>query len=205
MKKISISFLIFFLVISGSGCLINTSKAESERNNDANYTERSKGNNVIPITNFPPSISCRMSAVYPRIKVIEQYGEPQETKKRNEYIYDIWNMEDGSKIFFLYYESDYGAILEDIWQFKNILTNEMFENLTENKSDYNEVLKIDPYSFLCATNKSTAFSEHRVGDGEIVRVEYIDIDDRWVVKNITYHISDPYNFYSIINSENEMK
>ncbi|WP_347490223.1 hypothetical protein ABDB91_03335 [Desulfoscipio sp. XC116] len=197
-KNIVFFTMFSFIAINSTGG-INSNYIDNSKGSKTSYTEKSEEIDIMIKPNFPPSIRTRISFAIPRTKVIEQYGEPQETKKIDEYTYDMWNMKDGSKVFAIYHES----IFKDSWQFKNIPTNKMFEDLTVNKSDYNEVLKIDPYSFLWKPFKKNTmiFSEHRVTNEEVVRVEYINIDDRFIVKEIEYHLSDPYNFYSIIDSD----
>ena len=208
MHIIIISLLI---VINISGC----ANIENFKESKVSDTEKAEEGDIKTKPNFkhpfrpnfpPPSIRAAMSMVVYRTEVIEQFGEPRETRKEGEYTYDIWNMEDGSKVFALY-SGIMKDKLNDIWQFKIIPTNKMFEELSINKSTFKkDVRKIDPYACLWKPipleHNDIIFSEHRVANGTLVRVEYADIDGSLIVQKIEYNLPDFYNFYTIINPNN---
>jgi hypothetical protein len=158
-------------------------------------TKKLEGNNSWLEPNFPYSVGKSLSFAIKNKDIEDKYGLPQKTEQKGEYIYQLWDMKDESKIVAIF---DKGYIFQFIWQYKGILSIQSFEDLIENESNYNDVLLIDPYAYFFSF-EDISFSEHRVAGGKIIHIDYEKKKNDLIVKSIKNE-DDSYDFYSLIEN-----
>ena len=111
------------------------------------------------------------------------YGTPDKVRKlKDDYSYEIRNMQDGSKLF-VFYTSDR---VYDIWRLKKLLSPEDFKKINVGKSNSDNVKEIDPYCAIWDESGGKAISEHRLKGNEVAIIQYSKNDNLWIVNDIKY-------------------
>lgn len=147
-------------------------------------------------SNIPYSVRENMSIVLKNEYVEDVLGKAKITRKVENKTYEIRKMNDGSLII-VTYDNDNGRLI-DVWRFKELYERNDFKALLVGDSNYEDVLKIDPYTFFFKKSNEIAYSEHRLINDEALVINYIRDNGLWVVEDIAYK-KDPVGFSKIIN------
>lgn len=150
-------------------------------------------------TNIPYSIRQTMSIGIRPKGIEKKYDKADVTRKLENQIYEIRSMDDGSKLFVIY-NKDTNAVI-DIWQLKKLLDQDDFQIIIAGKSNFNDILILDPYSTIIEKSKNEAISEHRLKNNKSVVIDYSKQNGKWIVKNLNIVDPDPSGFSNTISSE----
>jgi hypothetical protein len=187
-KKILIIIAIFASLI----CIYALVNKESANDGKGDEIDMLK-------TNIPYSIRQNMSVGLRPKSIEKKYGKADITRKLEKILYEIRNMDDESKLFVIY-NIDTNAVI-DIWQLKKLLEYEEFQSIIAEKSDLNDIIKIDPYTTIIEKSENDAISEHRLKDGRSLLIDYSMENGEWMVDKVNMIDPDPSGFINTILPE----
>ena len=187
-RNISLILLLSFLLIIFSGC-----------GNDKNKNVY-KGDklNMIKV-NIPYSMRVNTSIAIRSATIDKEYGKADILRDLDTKKYEIRNMDDGSKLFVIYDKETNRVI--DIWRLKKLLSRESFKEITDGKSNLNDIINIDPYTTIIEKSKDNGISEHKLKNNEILIINYIKKKDVWIVDKTNFLNNDPSEFTKTIIQE----
>lgn len=108
-------------------------------------------------------------------------------------------MDDGSKLFVIYNKETNRVV--DIWRLKKLLSRESFKEITDGKSNSSDIISIDPYTTIVENSKNTGISEHKLKNNGVLIINYIKINDVWIIDKTDYLNNDPSGFTKTIIEE----
>ena len=164
-----------------------------------NNTGKGSVNNLK--VNIPYAIRNGMSASMSPYGIEKKYGKADILRRSSKRFYEIRNMNDGSKLIVIY-SSESGHVI-DLWQLKKLVAQDEFHTITIDKSDLNDILKIDPYATLFEKSDKEATSEHRLKDNKSVLIDYSKKNGKWIIENLNFLDPDPSGFTDTISSEDQ--
>jgi hypothetical protein len=152
--------------------------------------------------NLPYEVRMQTSYVMREKQIQSRYGEPNLTRKAGEYVYEIRNIDDGSKLYVIY-DSKNGKV-HDIWRLRELFKKEDFDNIKINSSTFDDVNNIDEYCLYFGDEEGEGISEHRLLNNEVLIIHYIKNNDIATVKELEFITPDPSSFTTILK-KNDLK
>lgn len=185
---------IFAIIIVFSGIIIIKINLGKE-----NTKQVLEAIDVIAAKNLPYRIRMLTSYVMKENEIQSLYGKPNLTRKVGKYIYEIRNINDGSKLYVIY-DLRTGIVL-DIWRLKKLFKRVDFSNIKVNSSTFEEVNNIDEYSMYFGDSVGEGISEHRLINNEVLIIHYIKKNNIATVKELEFITPDPSNFMKILKEK----
>lgn len=136
-----------------------------------------------------------------------RFGRPYLSRESGKYVYEIRRIDDGSKLYVIYYPNDgqyHDGEARYIWRIKKLFKKEDFKNLKPGFSTYEDVISIDEYCYYWRDEsfpgevEGEGITEHRLVDNESLIIHYIEKGNVKVIKELEFLSPDPSNFSNIL-------
>lgn len=187
-KNVSIIFILSCLLIIFSGC-----------GNDKNKNIYEGDKSSMIKVNIPHSVRVDTSIAIRSAAIEKEYGKADILRDLDTRKYEIRNMDDGSRLFVIYNKETNRVV--DIWRLKKLLSRESFKEITDGKSNSSDIISIDPYTTIVENSKNTGISEHKLKNNGVLIINYIKINNVWIVDKTDYLNNDPSGFTKTITEE----
>jgi hypothetical protein len=193
--------VISMIVISAIFLLNNNNNTNQ---NDKNQMLNAK--NVKDQLNYP-YLKQYLNFVEYKQDIEARFGRPYLSRKVGKNVYEIRRIDDGSKLYVIYYPNDgqyHDGEARYIWRIKKLFKKENFQNLKPGLSTYEDVISIDEYSYywryeyFAGEDEGEGITEHRLADNESLVIHYIEKGNVKVIKELQFLSPDPSNFSNIL-------
>lgn len=205
MKTNKFAILVIIMVWLICGCNANKPSNQSTKivKENTEYTtsnryEKGSEEKKTDKVNIPYELRHSLSFAIKNNSIRDLYGSPDMVRSAKDYSYEIRNMDDGSKLFVFY--SDNG-IVQNIWRLKRLLSSQEFNHINVGKSTGEDIQKIDPYCVIVEVSEKSAISEHKLQNNQIVKIDYVKKNKKWIVNVIDFIEKDPSNFVAMLLPE----